>query len=459
MENQNYDVVVIGSGPGGYIAAIRAAQLGLKTACVEKDSLGGTCLNIGCIPSKALLQSSEHYDWLKKESHHHGISCSDPKVDFSKILKRKEEVVEGLVKGVGGLFKLNGVTSIHGSARFRSAQTIEVNGQQISAKYFILATGSEPIELPFLKFNEQTIVSSTGALSLPKIPKRLLVIGAGVIGVELASVYNRLGSAVTIVEMLEQICPSMDEALSKSLLQELKKQGMTFHLGTKVVSAEKKSKSMELTIEKNNQSEKLEADVVLVAIGRRPYTKNLGLENLNLEMHKGFVTVDANFRTSVPNIFAIGDLIEGPMLAHKASEEGFAVAEIIANKTPHMNYMAIPNVIYTHPEVASLGFTEKEAREKSLEIVVGNASFKANGRARCAGYAEGFVKVIGLRNSKLLIGMHMIGPQVSELINMGVIAIEKRATLLDLALAPIAHPTLSETVKEAALQALLKDKV
>lgn len=454
-----YDAVVIGSGPGGYVTAIRLAQLGLKTACVEKGStLGGTCLNVGCIPSKALLQSTEHLSWLKHSAKEHGITCSDVSMDFNQLMKRKEGVVQGLTQGVASLFKKNKIDRIEGTARFISKDTIEVvNGsskQEISAKYFILATGSEPIALPFLPFDEKTVVSSTGALSLSSIPKKMVVVGGGVIGVELASVYNRLGTEVTIVEMLDSICAGMDEAISKNLLQILKKQGLNFHLSTKVTEAKKNEKGYTITIQQDQQTLELPADVILVAVGRRPFSTGLGLQEIGVTQQKGFVVVDGNFRTSIPNIFAIGDLIEGPMLAHKASEEGCAVAEIIAGLQPKINYMAIPNVIYTHPEAASIGLTEKEAKALGKEVFVGTVFFRGNSRARCTGDTDGFLKVIGLGKEGVLIGMHVVGAQASELIDAGMIAIEKKATLKEIAHYPHAHPTLSEAFKEACGVAL-----
>lgn len=459
MPKKEYDVVVIGSGPGGYVAAIRAAQLGLKTACIEKEkTLGGTCLNVGCIPSKSLLQSTEHYSWLLKESKSHGITCDSASINFDELMQRKGQVVKSLVDGIASLFKRYGITRIEGTAHFTSPQSVSVESsgkaQFVEADNFILATGSEPIPLPFLPFDEQIVVSSTGALSLSKIPKKMIVIGGGVIGVELASVYNRIGTEVTIVEMLDRICPAMDEAVSKGLLQILKKQGLIFHLGAKVVSAEKKNEGMTLNVESGQDKLQLQADVVLIAVGRRPYSTGLGLQEIGVQLNKGFVVVDKNFRASLPNIYAIGDLIEGPMLAHKASEEGVAAADIIAGKSAHLDYMSIPNVIYTHPEAAAVGMTEREARETGLEIVIGLCSFKANPRARCAGDTDGFVKVIGAGPQKHLVGMHILGSHASEMIGEGVIAINKRMTLNEIANAPHAHPTLSEAIKEACGQAL-----
>jgi dihydrolipoamide dehydrogenase len=460
MTKQQFAVVVIGSGPGGYVAAIRAAQLGFKTVCIEKsETLGGTCLNVGCIPSKALLQSTEYYDFLVKDSKVHGIEAKEISSNLSQMMQRKLAVVKGLVDGVAGLFKRNGVARMQGTARFESLHEIEVvNGEQkemIEGDHIILATGSEPIALPFLPFDEKIIVSSTGALSLPAVPKRLLVIGGGVIGVEIASVYNRLGSEVTIVEMLDHITPAMDHAVGKLLLQLLKKQGITFYLSSKVVKATKDNTGVTVAIEQEGKEMQLQADVVLVAVGRRPYSQGLGLENVGIQTTaQGFVPVDANLQTTHSHIYAIGDLIEGPMLAHRASEEGVAVAEYLAGQQPHINYMGIPNVIYTHPEVAALGLTEEEARQAGLELKVGISYFRGNARARCSGYTEGLVKVIGEASTKRLIGMHIIGAHASEMIGEGVLAIDKQATLEEVAYASHAHPTLCEAIMEASLQAL-----
>lgn len=465
MAKREYDLAVIGAGPGGYVAAIRGAQLGLKTVCIEKEkTLGGTCLNVGCIPSKTLLHTTEYFAWLQQDSKEYGINCQGASIDFVKMMQRKEQVVKGLVDGIAGLFKRNGVSHIKGCARFVDAHKLEITNsdtkkspQIIEADQIILATGSEPIPLPFAPFDEQRIISSTGALNLPAIPKKMIVIGGGVIGVELASVYRRLGTEIVIVEMLDHICPAMDESLSKALLQVLKKQGLTFRLGTKVTAIKQAPKNGGVIVTVGEEQQ-MQADLVLVAVGRRPYSVGLGLNEIGIKMNRGFVDVDANFRTSLPNIYAIGDLIDGPMLAHRASEEGRVAAELIAHKTPAptINYMAIPNVIYTHPEVAALGLTEKEARDlgNGLDIVVGTAYFKGNPRARCNGYTEGFVKVIGAGTQKTLVGMHIIGAQASELIAEGMIAIEKRATLEEIADSPHAHPTLSETIKEACANAL-----
>lgn len=458
MENQ-FDVVIIGSGPGGYVAAIRAAQLGFKVACVEKRrTLGGTCLNVGCIPSKALLQSSEFFAFAKNNSDEQGISYKSLSFDFAKMMGRKEKIVEGSVKGIEGLFKKNGITPIYGKARFISANELEVSqGKKIviKAKNFVIATGSDSIPLPFLPFDEKIVLSSTGALGLSKIPKKMIVIGAGVIGVEIASIYNRLGTEIVIVEMLDRICPAMDSAVSKALFQSLKKQGIVFYLGAKVIEAKVNKNKVTLKGETHSETLTLQGDALLVAIGRSPYSEELGLEKIGIKKSaKGFVLVDSQFRTNIPHIFAIGDLIEGVMLAHRASEEGVAVAELIGGLKPHVNYMAVPNVIYTQPEVAALGLTEEEARAKGLELLIGTCSFRANPRARCIGDADGFVKIIGEKTSKRLIGLHIIGHCASEMIGEGVISLEKNATLEDLARACHAHPTLSEWIKEAALLAL-----
>ncbi len=454
-----YDVVVIGGGPGGYVAAVRAAQLGFKTACVEKRfTLGGTCLNVGCIPSKALLHSSLQYDFLAKHAKEHGIMSDSYRLDFAQMMTRKDGIVTGLVQSVDALLKKHKIDWLHGSAKIVNANTILVSSEKseetIEASNIILATGSEPIPLPFLPFDEKTVVSSTGALSLAKVPKKIIVVGAGVIGVELASVYNRLGSEVTVVEMLDSICPAMDHAISRSLQTSLKKQGINFNLSVKVVDGVINDVGVTLGIEVEGKKETFSADIVLVAIGRRPYSEGLGLKDAGIATNRGFVTVDGQFRTSLPNIYAIGDLIEGVMLAHRASEEGIAVAEIIAGQHPTVNYMAIPNVIYTHPEVAAVGLTEKEAKEAGIDVLIGTCHIRANARARCVGDLDGLVKVVGDKRSGRLVGLHIASANASEMIGEGVLAIAKRATVEQVASASHAHPTLSEAIKEACLHAL-----
>ena len=441
----NFDVVVIGAGPGGYVAAVRAAQLGLKTACIEKEkNIGGTCLNVGCIPSKTLLHASEQFFFMK-EGAEFGVQFSDAKFDFMKMMQKKQEVVDGLVKSVENQFKQFKVEWIKGTAKFIDQHTIQVNDQKITSKNFILATGSEPTPLPFAPFDEKMIVSSTGALSLKEVPKEMVVIGGGIIGVEIASVYSRLGAKVTIVEMLDRITPTIDETLGRALMQSLKKQGMTFYLSAKVTAI----KNKKVEIQAGNESLLLPADVVLVAVGRKPYTKDLGLE---IEKNaQGFVQVNNNFQTSQPHIYAIGDIIDGPMLAHKASEEGIAVAELIAGMSTHVYYMTIPSVVYTFPEIASVGLTEREAKDKQLSVKVGTAYFKGNARARCSGYKDGLVKVIGESKADRLIGLHIFGPHASEMIGEGVIALQKKLTITELAHASHAHPTLAEAIKDAAI--------
>lgn len=449
------DLIIIGSGPGGYVAAIRAAQLGLKTAIVEKNkTFGGTCLNIGCIPSKALLQSSEHYAFLKQHAQEYGIGAENTTFDLKQMMQRKEKIVDGLVTGVAGLLKKNKVEIIKGVARFISPEEIEVEGNRYRAKNFLLATGSEPTSLPFLPFDEKHIVSSTGALSLSEVPKKMIVVGAGVIGVELASVYARLGSEVTIVEMLDRICPAMDVQVGKALQQSLVKQGLTFHLNAKVKEGKVVDNQVALKVELGGKTEIFTADVVLVAVGRRPYTQGLGLDKAGIEVSKGFIPVDGYFRTVQPHILAIGDLVDGPMLAHKASEEAIAAVEWLAGQKPHINYMCIPNIIYTHPEVAAVGLTEEEGKALGLELFKGICLLRGNPRARCSGTTEGLVKVIGEKSSGKLIGMHIFGPSASEMIGEGVIALDKRMTVAELANASHGHPTLSEAIKEAALNAL-----
>jgi dihydrolipoamide dehydrogenase len=453
-----YDLIVIGSGPGGYVAAIRAAQLGLKTACIEKTpSLGGTCLNVGCIPSKALLQSSELYWKMQVEGALHGIEFSGLRLNFPQMMQRKEKVIAGFNEGIAGLFKKNKIDRFIGTGQLIDSSTVNVisgpSSQQLKSRHILLATGSEPIQLPFLPFDEKKIVSSTGALSLEKIPKKMIVIGAGIIGVELGSVYKRLGSEVIFVEFLDRICPTLDESLSKELQHSLQKQGLVFHLSSKVISADIAPNQITLKIQMPDQStQEMSADVILESIGRKPYTKGLGLENVGIIPDtRGFIPINGQFRTTVPQIFAIGDLVDGPMLAHKASEEGIAVAEIIAGQHPHIDYAAIPNVVYTFPEVASVGLTEADAKANNIPVNIGTFPFKANSRARCTAEEEGFVKMIADQKTDRVIGVHIIGPHASELIGECCIAIQKRMTALEIAHTPHAHPTLSEAVMEAAL--------
>lgn len=452
---EKFDVVVIGSGPGGYVAAIRAAQLGFKTACVEKKELGGTCLNVGCIPSKALLHSSEMYTCCTQAARY-GIHVENVRADFALMMRRKNEIVSSFRQGVSALFKKNRITHFSAAASLLSPTTIALMPQeeQIEAQHIILASGSEPTQLPFLPFDEKRILSSTGALSLEAIPKRLLVIGAGIIGVELGSVYKRLGSEVLFIEFMDRICPTLDTSLSSELHAQLLKQGMHFHLSSKVTQAEIAKQEISLTIQHLDQNRTVAADVILVSIGRRAATSALGLDKVGITLSpQGTIPINGSFQTSQPNIYAIGDCVDGVMLAHKAEEEGIAVAEIIAGQSPRISYAAIPSVVYTHPEVASVGLTQAQIEQFALEVKTGIFPFKANSRARCTGEEMGFVKLYAEKNTEKVLGVHIIGAHASELIAEGTLAIQKQLCLTDIIHTPHAHPTLSEAIKEAALDA------
>ncbi len=450
------DVCVIGAGPGGYVAAIRAAQLGLETVCIEKyPSLGGTCLNVGCIPSKAMLQSSEHYHNAHSSFAAHGIEVT-PKLNLGAMLERKSKVVEGLTTGIVHLLKKNKVTRLQGVAKLLGEGRVEVSGQDatvLEAKHIIIATGSKPTELPFLKFDDTHIVSSTGALSFEKVPEHLLVVGGGVIGLELGSVWMRLGAQVTVVEFLDRILPPMDGAVSKEMKRILGKQGMKFHLGTGVTGATVKDGKVTVTAKDTKDKElSFEVDKVLVSVGRRPYTQGLGLEQLGVKTDKaGRVEIDEHFRTSVPGIYAIGDVVRGPMLAHKAEEEGVACAELIAGHAGHVNYDAVPNIVYTWPEVAAVGKTEEELISAGVPFKEGKFLFKANARARCVDLTDGFVKILAHKETDRILGVHIVGANASELIGEAVLAMEYMASSEDLARTMHGHPTLSEAIKEAAL--------
>ena len=454
-----FDVVFIGGGPAGYTGAIRAGQLGLKVACVEyRGSLGGTCLNVGCIPSKALLQSSEYYHLAAHKAEEHGLKISKVEMDIAKMMKRKEGIVSGLTKGIEGLFKKNNVTYIKGKGGFVNQTTIKVvdsegKTEEHTAKNFVISTGSIPVELRSIApFDGTQIVSSTEALCFDEVPKHLVVIGAGVIGLEMGSVWLRLGAKVTVIEALDRVLPPMDSAVSAEMKKILEKQGMEFLLSTKLTKAEKSGKQVKVTAEKEGQSIELKADKVLVAVGRRAYTEGLGLENAGIAPRKdGKIDVNKHLQTAVAHIYAVGDVIDGPMLAHKADEEGVAVAEIIAGKPGHVNYEAIPNVVYTWPEVASVGMTEEEVKAKGLSVKVGKVPFIANGRARCLGETGGFVKIIADAKTDRIVGAHIVGPNASELIAELVIGVEFSATAEDIARSSHAHPTLAEVMKEAAL--------
>lgn len=457
---KRYQVAVIGSGPGGYVAAIRAAQLGFQTVCIEKEkTFGGTCLNVGCIPSKALLEATDLLFHLQEKGKTFGIISSSLTADFPKMMERKNEVVKGFTEGIAHLFAKNGVFHLRGKASFIDPHQIEIESKEgkerIEADYIVIATGSEPVGLSFLPFDEETVLSSTGALELKRVPKKMLVIGGGIIGVEIASIYSRLGTKVEVIEMLDRICPMIDETLSRELLQTLKGQGIEFFLGSKVTSSTLAKHEVRLIVEQEGKSREFMADAALVAIGRKPYVEGLNLEKIGIKQTaKRFIEVDAEFKTSHPHIFAIGDVIEGPSLAHKASAEAIAVIDSLKGKREKVNYLAIPNVIYTDPEIATAGLTEKEASFLGIDCFVGKSVMKANSRARCALETIGLVKVVGDKSTGRLLGVHIFSAHASELIGQAVIAIQKHALVSDLAYAPTAHPTLSEAIKEAALDAI-----
>jgi dihydrolipoamide dehydrogenase len=451
---EQFDVIVIGSGPGGYVAAIRAAQLGLKTACVEKYSrLGGTCLNVGCIPSKALLESSEKFDDANQHFAAHGIDGT-VKLNLANMMARKVDVVDKLTKGIEGLFKKNKVTWIKGHGVITSKNEVTVEGTKYATKNIVIATGSEVSPLPGVAVDEKQIVSSTGALELKEVPKHLVVIGAGVIGLELGSVWKRLGAKVTVLEYLDRITPGIDGEIAKQFQKTLEKQGFEFKLGQKVTSAKPGKTGVDLTFEPaaGGAAETLKADIVLLAVGRRAYTDKLGLENVGLAVNKrGQVETDAHWQTKVPGIYAIGDVIVGPMLAHKAEDEGIAVMEFIAGQKPHVNYNAIPGVIYTHPELATVGKTEEELKSAGVAYKVGKFPFLANSRARATGQTEGLVKIIADAKTDEVLGVHILGPQAGNMIHEACIAMEFGASAEDIARTCHAHPTYNEAVKEAAL--------
>jgi dihydrolipoamide dehydrogenase len=448
----SYDLIVIGSGPGGYICAIRAAQLGMKVACVEKRStLGGTCLNIGCIPSKALLQSSEEFWHTSHALKDHGVIVDSVKLDLARMQARRMEVVTANVKGVEFLFRKNKVTWLKGTGRITAPGKVDVDGTEYEAKHIVIATGSESVPLPGVDVDEKQIVTSTGGLELDKVPGHLVVIGGGYIGLELGSVWRRLGAEVTVVEFLDRIIPNMDGEISRSFERLLTRQGVKFRLGTKVTRARKGNDGVTLSIEpaKGGAAEELKADIVLLSIGRRPYTDGVGA-GVELD-ERGRVKTDAHYATNVPGIYAIGDCIAGPMLAHKAEEEGVAIAEIIAGQAGHVNYAAIPGVVYTSPEVASVGQTEEELKAAGVAYNVGKFPFTANGRARAMGDTDGFVKLLADKVTDRLLGAHIIGPDAGTLIAELTTAIEFGASAEDVARTCHAHPTLEEAVKEAAL--------
>jgi len=456
-----YDEVVIGSGPGGYVAAIRCAQLGMKTALIERyNTLGGTCLNVGCIPSKALLDSSEHYHNAKDKFKAHGIGLSGLKVDFKQMIKRKDEVVEQTCSGIGFLMKKNKIKVLHGHGSFVDQTTLQVQpekgkAEQIKAEKIIIATGSKPTEIPGIPIDKKRIITSTEALNLPGIPKHLILIGGGIIGLEMGSVYARLGAKVTVIEFLDTIIPTMDKTMAKELQKSLKTLGIEFFLKHKVTSAKAKGKEVLVKAEDSKGKEaSFKGDYCIVAVGRSPYTYNLELDKAGIKLDdRGRIDVNDELQTAAANIFAIGDVVKGPMLAHKAEEEGVLVAEHLAGQKPHINYTLIPSVVYTWPEVAGVGLTEEQLKEQGKPYKVGSFPFKASGRARASMDTDGLIKVLADKETDELLGVHMIGPRAADMIAEAVVAMEYRASAEDIARICHAHPTFTEAFKEAALAA------
>jgi dihydrolipoyl dehydrogenase len=464
-ETQRFDLVVVGSGPGGYTAAARAARLGLKTACVERfDRLGGVCLNVGCIPSKALLDASEHYYLARHRFEEQGIRIGKLGLDLERMMARKRAVVEGLTDNVRTLLTGNQVTLIQGRARLAGSDRVEVTpgsegGERepplmLEAERILLATGSEAVAVPGLDFDGEGIVSATEALSFPSVPGRLLIVGAGYIGLELGAVWSRLGADVTVVEMLPQIAGSLDGQVARTLQRILTRQGISFRLGARVTSAKKLKKSVRILLSDGEKQERLTADRVLVAVGRVPRTRDLGLAEAGVSVSEGSgrIPVNERYQTNIASIYAIGDLIAGPMLAHKAAAEGTAVAEIMAGQPGEVNYDAIPSVIYTWPEVASVGITEETAKARGIPHCIGSFPFTGSGRARCMGETDGFVKLISHARTDRLLGAHIIGPRASDMIAECVLAMEFGASLEDMARTVHGHPTFAETLQEAALK-------
>jgi dihydrolipoamide dehydrogenase len=457
-----YDAIVIGSGPGGYVAAIRLSQLGKKTALIEKyNALGGTCLNVGCIPSKALLDSSEHYHQAKHQFDAHGILVKELGLDFKKMIQRKSDVVSQTVEGIRFLMKKNKITVYHGHGSFKDAKNILITKEDgttevIQGENIIIATGSKPSTLKGIAVDKKRIITSTEALKLEEIPQHFLIIGGGVIGLELGSVYARLGAKVSVVEFADSIIPTMDRSLGKELQKILQKQGFEFHLNYGVTAAEVKNKKVTLkaTSNKDGKTLELNGDYCLVSTGRSPYTSNLGLENIRITLdERGRIPVNEHLETSVKGIFAIGDVVKGAMLAHKAEEEGVFVAELISGQKPHINYLLIPGVVYSWPEVAAVGYTEEELKAQNKNYKSGNFPFKASGRARASMDVDGFIKVLSDASTDEILGVHMIGPRAADMIAEAVVAMEFKASAEDIARMSHAHPTYSEAFKEACLAA------
>lgn len=456
-----YNVTVIGSGPGGYVAAIRCAQLGFKTAIVEKyDTLGGTCLNVGCIPSKALLDSTEHFHNATHTFKDHGIEIPAPKVNLTQMIARKADVVKQNVEGIAFLMKKNKIDVLKGVGSFVDKNTIQVTDKagktsQITTEYVIIATGSKPTPLPFAPFDKKRIISSTEALELKEIPKHLIIVGGGVIGMELGSVYARIGAKVSVVEFLDSLIATMDGTMGKELMKATKKLGMDFYLGHKVTAVKNTGAEVVLSAEPKSGGAAIElkGDYCLVSVGRRPYTDGLGLEKIGIELDRGKIPVDDHLKTKVDNVFAIGDVVRGAMLAHKAEEEGVYVAERLAGQKPHVNYLLIPGVVYTWPEVASVGYTEEQLKEQGRAYKIGNFPYKALGRARASMDTDGLVKILADKSTDEILGVHIIGARAADMIAAGVVAMEYRASAEDISRMSHAHPTYMEAVKEACLAA------
>ena len=460
-QTQSADVVVLGGGPGGYVASIRAAQLGLSVVCVEADkTLGGTCVNVGCIPSKALLQSSEHYEFIRTHAAEHGILLENPRVDLAAMMARKTDVVAQNTKGVEFLFRKNRITWARGFGTLRGDNVVEVQGADGSTtswqgKAVIIATGSLPVELPFLKFDEKRVLSNIGALTIPEVPKHLVVVGGGVIGLELGSVWRRLGAKVTVIEYAPTILPGTDDDVVKEADRIFRKQGLEIYTGTKVVGADVREDGVTIHVEKDGKNDSVSADYVLVSVGRKPALHGVDPAALGLTMGpRGEIAVDSQQRTNLPNVYAIGDVTGGKLLAHKAEEEGVVAAEVIAGKPVHMHQHTVPGVVYTWPEIATVGLSEQEVKASGRAYRVGKFPFSANGRARTMAETQGFVKFVVDKESDEILGAHMIGANVSDLITEVVLAMEYRGSAEDIGITVHAHPTLGETVKEAALAAL-----
>src|SRR4051812_13034029 len=455
------DVAIIGGGPGGYVAAIRAAQLGLNTVCIEMDkTLGGTCVNVGCIPSKALLSSSEHFEFSRLHAAEHGVVLGDVKLDLPTMMKRKDAVVGQNTKGIEFLFRKHKITWAKGRGTLKSGDVVDVAGddgksESYRAKNVIIATGSVPVELPFLRFDEKRVLSNIGALTIPEVPRHLLVIGGGVIGLELGSVWRRLGAKVTVVELMPTILPGNDEEIIREADKVFRKQGLEIKVGTKVTGAKLEGKRVLVDVEKDGKKETLDADYVLVSVGRKPSLLGIDAAALGLKLGKrGEITVDAQLRTNLPNVYAIGDAVGGKLLAHKAEEEGVIAAEVIAGHKVHMDYKSMPSVVYTWPEIATVGLAEHEVKATGRKYKVGKFPFSANGRARTAAETTGFIKFIADAETDELLGAHMIGANVSEMIEEAVLAFEFRGSSEDIGITVHPHPTLSEAIKEAALGVL-----